>query len=103
MSVEAPVGGALAAGERSRTQRRRSDRCSKSDSVRFKLRALPGYGTDGERDTSPLVLIGGGAWQMQHDAAHRALQAGSELEQPLAQGRHLRTRKAGAGGTPTQL
>src|ERR1700740_2238599 len=103
MRTEGRSDAASAAKRCSRAQWHLSDRCSKSDSVRFELGALRGYGTEGECDASPLVLVGCRAWQMQHDAAHGALDAGAELQEPLTQGRHLRTRQACAGRTAAQL
>jgi len=103
MIAEAVIGAGSSAGGWSGAHRLLSDRCSKSDSSIFARRTLRGHGAGCERDASPLVLPRSGARQMQHDALHRALDAGSELQEPLTQGRYLRPGEAGARGTAPQL
>jgi len=46
--------------------------------------------TQASCDTAPVGAPRAALWQMQHDAAHRAGHPHAQLEQPLAQGGHLR-------------
>src|SRR5690348_4384813 len=59
--------------------------------------------TEGSGDAPPLGSVGESTWQMQHDAAHRALDAATELEQPFAQGADLRSGARSALSAEAQL
>jgi hypothetical protein len=53
---------------------------------------LPGAGSDRLRDLAPGREPGTGAGQMEHDPARRPSDPDGELDQPLAEGGHLRAR-----------
>ena len=55
-------------------------------------------GAEREGDVTPGVEEGRRRRQMEDDAAHRADDADAQLEEPLAQRRHLRARAGRAGG-----
>ena len=64
---------------------------------------LSGGCSEGECDPAPGVEVGRGARQMQDDSAHGADDVDSELEEPIAEPRHLGAGACGAGGAQAKL
>src|SRR5450631_4240231 len=65
--------------------------------------ALRGRGAEVSGDDLPVVAVDAGGWQVQHDAPHRRLYPGAELQEVFAQGVDLSRPADGARGTPAQL
>jgi hypothetical protein len=65
--------------------------------------ALRGRGAEVSGDDLPVAAVDAGGWQVQHDAPHRRLYPGAELQEVFAQGVDLSRPEDGARGTPAQL
>jgi hypothetical protein len=65
--------------------------------------ALRGRGTEVSGNDLPVVEVSAGGWQVQHDAPHRGLDSGAELQELFAQSADLRASVGGARGSQAQL